>query len=367
MIRSRVWLAWGAAVLFGAQAATVARAEDIEKKFRFGVSLGAFLPKDSVHSASGNFRTLLDANGATFDFIQDPRNDASAISDFGVRSQNSIDFSVSYAFTPTWYIEGSAGYRRGNVGNVEVQAQFDRTPSSSTQPFQFRIFNLQAGTVQEIPIQLTTGIRFRPKANFNPYLCAGIGYSFNSFQSSNELDSLSLNMDRSVGGFAQLVGTVFNGESFSSPSSFSDLTGIQADIPDAPEFHVGGGFEVSFKKHWVVYFDARYMVYNGRFKIRINGGNELGISVPADTAKITQTGAFGPFGAVQVPTGGLIDGGSLVPAVNAPPGTDCAVTPTACEFTGPKDGIPDPGLYYVHAGDVRLDGFTLLAGVKFTF
>ena len=366
-MRSRVWLAWGVAALLGVSAATAARAEDIEKKLRFGVSLGAFLPKDSVHSPSGNFRTLLNPDGTTFDFIQDPRNDAGAISDFAVRTQSSIDLSVSYAITPLWYIEGSAGYRRGDVGNVEVQAQFDRTPSSSTQAFQFRIFNLQAGTVQEIPIQFTTGIRFRPKTGFNPYLCAGVGYSFNSFQPSDDLNTLSLNMDRSVGGFSQLVGTAFTGYGFLAPTSFSDLTGIKVDIPDAPEFHAGGGFEVSFKKHWVVFFDARYMVYSGRFKIRINGGDELGISVPPDTKKINEAGAFGPFGAVRVPTGGLIDGGSLVPAVDAPPGTDCNVTPIACEFTGPKDGKPDPGLYYVHAGDVRLDGFTILAGVKFTF
>jgi len=38
-----------------------------------------------------------------------------------------------------------------------------------------------------------------------------------------------------------------------------------------------------------------------------------------------------------------------------------------CELTGPNDGIPDPGYYYVHAGKVRYDGFTFQIGAKFTF
>ena len=353
-----------------ASAASAVRAEDIEKKLRFGVSIGSFLPKDSVHSSSGNVRALFDTNNVFIDQIYDPRNDGAAISDFGVKSLPGMTLSVSYAVNSLWYVEGSAGYRRGDVGNVEVQAQFNGTPPTSTQAFHFRIFNLTAGTVQEIPLQFTAGIRFRPKTNFNPYLCAGIGYSFNSFQPSDDLNSLSLNMDRSVGAFALLTGTAFTGEGFALPSNFSDLSGITMSVPDAPEFHLGGGFEVTFKKGWVVFFDARYMVYSGRLDIRINNSNELGISVPADRAKINETGAFGPFGGFYLPSGGLIDGGSLVPTVGAPPGTDCTGSNpdlTRCEFTGPKDGIADPGIYYVHAGDVRLDGFTVHAGVKFTF
>jgi len=266
-----------------------------------------------------------------------------------------------------WYIEGMAGYNRATVSNVEVQAEFSGTPSSSLQDFQFQIFNLPAGQIQQIPLQLSVGMRFRPKASFSPYLMAGVGYSFNSFHPSQELNQLSLNLDNSVGGFARLVGTQFTGESFQDPTSVTDLSGITVDVKSAPEFHLGGGFEVPFAKGWVVFVDARYLTYSGKLKIRINGSNELGISVPADRATIGQPGALGPFGAELISTGGLIDGGSLVPTPNAPPGTNCAISAANCQFTGPKDGIPDPGYYYIHAGDVRLDGLMLHAGVKFTF
>ena len=360
-------MAWSAGLLVAALAANAAFAEDIEKKWRIGVTVGSFLPQDKSHSASGNSRTILDTNGSLFDLIYDPRNDSAAISDFGIRGGYATRLSASYAFNRTVFLEGSVGYRRADVRNVEVQAEFDGTPPSVTQDFQFRIFNLTAGTIQQIPVELTAGVRFRPKAIFNPYLCLGVGYSFNSFQTSDELDTLSRNMDNSVGGFAPLSGTTFTGEMINSPTSSSDLSGITVSVPSAAEWHVGGGFEVSFKKHWVVFLDARYVNYSGKLRMTINNGDELGISVPADRRTVTDPNAFGPFGAVWITTGGLIDGGSLEPNLGAPEGTNCATDPGDCSFTGPPDGIPDPGKYYVHAGKVRFDGLDLQVGVRFTF
>ena len=57
---------------------------------------------------------------------------------------------------------------------------------------------------------------------------AGIGYTFNGFDSSSDLDSLSTSMDNATGGFARL-----NGNSFSAPTSFSELSGITVEAPDA--------------------------------------------------------------------------------------------------------------------------------------
>lgn len=350
-----------------ALAVGTARAEDVEKKFRLGVTVGSFLPRDKSHSTAGNVRTLLYSDGSLADYIYDPRNDSAAIGDYGIRGLYAAKVSASYFFTKSLFLEGSVGYRRGDVRNVEVQAEFDGTPSSSTQAFSFRIFDLDAGTIQQVPIQLTAGLRFRPKATFNPYITLGVGYSYNSFTPSSDLNQLSRNMDMSVGGLALLEGSAFGGESFAPVQSFTDLSGITVDVPNTPEWHAGGGFEVTFKRHWVVYVDARYITYSGKLRMTINGGKELGISVPTDRVRITDPNAFGPFGAYRISSGGLIDGGSLVPAAGAPPGTDCSVDPSSCTFTGPKDGVPDPGFYYVHAGDVRFDGLDLQAGVRFTF
>lgn len=352
------------AVVVVALAAAGASAEDVTKRIRIGLSIGGFDGSDNVHSPSANVRNIIDENDQFFAQFIDPRNDSAATSDFGISPQYVGTATISYSFTPNWYIEGSVGYRQGDVSNVEVQAEFNGQPPLGTQPFNFRIFNLNAGTLRQVPVQITAGIRFRPKAALNPYVCAGIGYTFNSFTPSDELDELSANLDASVGGFRQLT----IGNSLLDATTFRDLTAIRVESPDAPEWHAGGGVEISFKRKWVVFLDARYLVYSGDFAIRVDGqSTELGISVPADIVHITDPGAGGPFGAYEIRTGGLIDGGSLVPRVGAPPGTNCSTDPGSCQFTGPKDGIPDPGIYYVHAGRIRFDGVTFQAGVKFTF
>ncbi len=350
----------GAGLLLAAS--TVTRAEEVEKKWRIAVSLGGYSTTDQSHSASANVRTLFYPDGELFGRLADPRNDSGAASDFGVHSEPEGVLAATYAFTRFWYVEGSVGYRRGTVGNVEVQAQFDGVTVPVNQNFNFAVYNLDGGRITQIPLQLTAGIRFRPKAAFNPYICGGVGYTFNGFTPSNELNDLSTSLDRSVGGFASTLGGSFN-----APSNPTNLRGITVDVPNAPEWHLGGGLEYTVKSRWALYLDGRYLTYSGKLGFTINGSDELGVSVPADQRFITDPGAFGPFGAVKITTGGLIDGGSLVPKPLAPPGTDCAIAPTNCQFTGPPDGIKDTGYYYVHAGRIRYDGASFQFGFKYTF
>lgn len=360
-------LASSAAACLVLASTTASRAEEVQKKFRLAFSVGGYHTTDQVHSTSGNRRTLFRPNGELDDQIYDPRNDSGALSDFGIEPELAGVLSASYAFNRLWYLEASAGYRRGTVGNVEVQAQFTGVPIPVTQRFNFAIFNLDGGTITQVPVQVTTGIRFRPKAAFNPFIGIGVGYTFNSYKTSDELNELSRNLDQATGGFARLGGTLFSGETFGGPTTTTNLKGITVDVPDAPEWHFGGGFEYSFKSRWVVFVDARYSVYSGKMAMTVNGSDELGISVPSDRRFTTDPDAFGPFGAFLISDGGLIDGGSYVPLGTAPEGTDCAVSTINCEFTGPKDGVTDPGYYYVHAGKVRYDGASLQIGIKFTF
>ena len=78
------------------------------------------------------------------------------------------------------------------------------------------------------------------------------------------------------------------------------------------------------------------------------------------------------YGAIQITTGGLLDGGSiqLRPAEGELPDTDCVETPLDCErFFDPTelDGIVDPGLYYVQGGSLDYGGVALQLGVRYTF
>lgn len=367
MRRVRRILASGLAVLAVGLAVHDTRAEEIENKWRIGFSIGGTSTTDQAQSPSANVRTLFGTDGKFFNFIEDPRNDSAAFSNFGIESGLGAQLLASYALTRNWYVEASVGYRQASVGNVEVQAEFSNAPIPNLQDFGFRIFNLDAGTLKQTPVQFTAGYRFRPKASFNPYICAGVGYVFNSYTPSDEINQLSVNLESSLGGFARLTGFGNGGEAFLQPTGFQSLSGVTVEAGDTPEYHFGGGVEISFKHKWSVFIDARYAVYSGQFQVHVNGSNQLGISVPADQVVITEGGALGPFGAYLIPTGGLIDGGSLVPIITAPPGTNCTISPFLCELTGPPDGVPDPGYYYVHAGSIRWDGATLQIGIKYTF
>ncbi len=367
MNRLHAILKLGAAAGLVLAAATASPAEEIEKKFRLGFSLGDYDTSGAIHSAAANRRALFLPNGELDDLIYDPRNDSGAISNYGIESQLGGVLSASYAVNRLWYVEASVGYRSGTVGNVQVQAQFAGTPIPTGQSFNFAIFNLDGGTITQVPLEFTVGIRFRPKATFNPYLCAGFGYTFMSYSPSDDINQLSTNLDQSTGGFARISGTLFGGERFNSPASFTNLGGITVSVDDAPEWHIGGGFEFTVKSRWTLFIDARYYTYSGKFGMTVNGASDLGISVPNDRAFITDPGALGPFGSVQVVEGGLLDGGSWEPDPSFP-GTNCAETNNInCVFTGPKDGVPDPGYYYVQAGSVRYNGASLQIGFKFTF
>jgi opacity protein-like surface antigen len=341
-----------------------ARAEEIEKRFRIGFAIGGYSISDEQHSTSANVRTILKENGEFDSFFQDPRNDQGAFSDFGLEPQAGVMLSATYAFTRMWYLEGSAGIRRGTVGNVELQAQFFNAVTTVEQPFNFTVFNFEAGTIRQVPIELTAGVRFRPKAAFNPFVCGGVGYTINSFEPSDELNELSVDLDRSVGGFRSIN---VSGGTFNQALPAVNLSGITVDVPNAPEWHLGGGFEYTFASHWAFVFDSRYTVYSGKFKMTVNNSNELGISVPSDQRFKTDPDAFGPFGGIEISSGGLVDGGSLRPAPGFPNADCAAITPVNCEFTGPRDGVKDPGIYYIHAGSVRYDNISLHLGVRYTF
>jgi opacity protein-like surface antigen len=362
--RRKVGLAAAVAAGLLVIGASGAQAEEIENKFRISLGVGGYSITDQAHSPSANVRTLLNTDGTLNSFLFDPRNDSGAFSDFGLEPQKGAIVSVSYGLSRLWFVEASAGYRRGNVGNIEVQANFDGVIGTAEQPFPFTIFNYNGGTMTQIPVQVTAGIRFRPKASFNPYLAAGFGYDFNSFKPSDDLNTLSVRLDRSVG--ALLLVTPNGGFGALGPSE--SLSGITVHAPSAPEWHFGGGLEYTVARHWALYLDARYTVYSGKFSMTVNGSNELGISVPADQRFITDPGAFGPFGPIQISKGGLIDAGSFVPAPGFP---DAICTPTNhstnCVFTGPPDGVLDLGRYYVHAGSVRYDNASYQLGFRYTF
>jgi hypothetical protein len=267
-------------------------------------------------------------------------------------------------------LEGAVGYQRSDVGDIEVQAFFDERLLGENEAYHFDIYRVPAGEMTQIPVQLSALARFRPRANLNPYIGGGAGYTVIGFDSSPELDQLSINMDRAVGGLARLSNSINGVIAPTKPTSgFSDLSGAQVDARDTFTWHLAGGMEYSFKRKWATYVDLRYVFASRAFRIGFNGSESLGLTVPQRTEDDDSPFATQAYGPYYLPDSGLIDGGRIAPLPGAPPDTDCSLSVNAslCGFVFQPDGVTDPGEYYVQGGTVKYGGVSLQIGLRYTF
>jgi opacity protein-like surface antigen len=365
---NRFGLRWVACVAAFVAFANV-QAEDVAKKFRLGFSLGGYNTQTKVKSDAANTLVILGDDGLFADAIRDPRNDDAAIGDLGIKPQSRASISASYAFNSIFVVEASFGYQKGDVGDVEMQAQLvGQSQIPSTQEFLFDIFRFPAGEMTQIPIEITALARFRPKAALSPYLGAGVGYRLVSFSPSAQLNEVSASLEASRGGLATLTG-FFGAQGFSSvPEQLvRGFSGAEYSAPDSFQWQAVGGFDYAFSRHWTGFVDLRYVFASREFSLTFDGQRDFGNSVPDQIADVGDELATASYGSIQIVEGGLVDAGRLVPGPGAPSGTDCAISPGSCIFDYQPDGIPDPGYYYMKGGAIRYGGVALQFGVRYTF
>ncbi len=111
------------AMLAGVAALPVA-AEDIEKKFRIGETVGFFNPQDSEKSDAGNTLTLVDHDLVFSGFFIDPRNDSAVFGELDLQSALSGTIYGQYAVSQIFILEASVGYSKQTMGDVELQQCF---------------------------------------------------------------------------------------------------------------------------------------------------------------------------------------------------------------------------------------------------
>lgn len=373
-MRSRRSIGWGLALLLVTLTSlSHTAAEEVEKRWRFGFAAGAFNHTDEIASDSGNVLVVLNPDESLNTFYIDPRDDSGVFGNLDIQSGPIGTLYGQYAVNRFFIVEASVGYQKTDLGDVEVQAQLEiNSDFPDTQNFNFQIFRIQAGEIERVPVQLTGLVRFRPRAQLNPYLGAGIGYSFVGFEPTAEMNELSRNMDNSLGVQTVLSEALFGTDELSVPNvTPQDLTGATVDARDTFEWHLAGGAELSFKKNWSVFLDLRWVFASRSVAIGFNGGESLGISVPQFTDILAgqergQTVGEFRFGAVSIRDGGLVDGGSLVPPANDPD-VDCATQSQLCVYSPELDGELDTGLYYVQGGEVDYGGLGMQFGFRVTF
>jgi outer membrane protein W len=401
-----------------AAVATIAtRAEDVEKKWRLSAAVGGFNSYDSVDSNASNVLTVESTSGNDTIRYFDPRNDSDTFGSLDLQAGPVGTIAVQYALTPLFLIEGSVGYHRADFGDVEVSAEFSGTqpPIPEITTVNFQAFRIEAGEIERVPIQLDGVLRFRPRAKFNPYIGAGLGYAYMGYEPSSALDEVSLRLDSSLGRSCRVLA---DSAIQSCQGPLRNLEGATVAVEDGFEWNLTAGAEYSFKRKMAAFVDVRWIDASREIGISFDGGSELGVSVPQltvlDTSPVAQTAVRGGYGAVSITSGGLLDGGvlwvepgatvELGPCVD-PLSLACAqycaeniTSPGFCQFSflespgtgnelvdinlflqtgiidiytdeepGIGDGRVDPGRYFVQGGKLSYDGLSFQVGFRYTF
>jgi hypothetical protein len=351
---------------------SLAGAEEIHKKWRFGASIGGYNPVDEIDSDASNSLLLVDTTGAPEAQFIDPRNDRATFGNLDVNNATTGTVHAQYAVTPLFLIEGSVGYMRSDIGDVEMQAQF-QSPLDETLEYNFNVYRIPVGELERIPIELTGMLRFRPRARFNPYFGGGVGYSFLGVELDDEFQTLSQRLDTSLGRATAITSSFPVGSSVLEVGPTMDLERASVNAEDTFEWHALLGAELSVRRKWHVFFDLRWIDAANTIDIGFNGSSYLGSPVPETVDLIDSELATDEYGPVSIIQGGLIDGGHMteVPEDQLDPTLNCEEVPGSqgalCRvFVLEPDGVLDTGLYYLQGGRLNYDGFHAQLGFRFT-
>jgi len=410
VLRRKPILQLFAAALVLAGALGTASAADLTKKWRVSLSAGGANSNDEVESASANemitlntcirTATCTSTDENVLRAFRDPRSDSSVFGSLDINPGSIATLGVQYGVNKFFVVEGSVGYQKSDLGDVELSAELPGNGpiDPSLFPFNFVTRRIPVGEMELVPIQLTGIMRFRPRATFNPYFGVGLGYTIVGFDTDPAFDQLSLDMDASRGAQMRLepffVQGSAGGETLSPEGPQLDLSGATIDARDTFEWHLVAGTELTFKKRWTAFVDLRWIDASRSVSVGFNGAQELGRSVPSFAPFNDDPMANVSYGAVDVGScgkdpdgvdqngnavncqgGGLYDFGYVVvvPRAEAPIGTNCSdpndIAGADCvlDFVFEPDGVPDPGRYYAQGGSVDYDQFALQLGIRFTF
>ncbi len=291
-----------------------AHAEDVEKKFRVSFSVGSYDTQDNVPSDAANVAVLVDPSGGVVAAFEDPRLDTASTGSLTIKPAMRYSFAAQYAFTKTFILEASAGYQKGDVGEVEVQAMFAGDIfDTQRESFNFRSLRTPGGEMTQVPLQLTGAVPIPTAGDLQSVRRSRHRLHLRRIRSERRarraLGEHGRN-DRAVLGARSPFPGGFGSSRFPLRSA---LEGATVDAPDTFEWHAAAGAEWTFKKKWSAFFDARYMFASKVFRLGFNGEESLGVSVPSGEFDLGSPESFTRYGTYFIAPG-LVDAGCLVPA-----------------------------------------------------
>ncbi len=290
--------------------ASRAIAEDTKGKWQFGFGLSYYSTVDYIRSnadlAIASVERQPDGSLANVGSTDD-RPDINLVNQASVRDDFKVDFNASYGLTRWLALEAAGSYMKAPVGNIEfyvkdrrqeITAQTDsKVPSCGpdltsdcwewqpTQAFDL-ISNtfVPVGTVTEIPIHLSTLIRFRPESPFDPYIGIGGGYILTKLETGEEFNQVKEffgdpNFRVTIGDEGEFnVNTRCRRESGQGCTDFHPGP-LEANLKNAWEWHAIGGVDYYMSDRFSVYVDARYTWTSGAIDIRTDDAHQVRFAV----------------------------------------------------------------------------------------
>ena len=342
----------------------IAKAEDSTSKYRVSVSIGDQSTSSEIHTNATNQSSFLKPEGGV-EVIDDPRPDSADKNKAGIKDALRYDLQVSYGLWRTKWgelsIDSSIGQMKGDVGDLEVAAQFNVVDPPRTRDcgelVRYHLFFIPLGQITETPVQIGSTFRFRPKATggpfrgMRPWLGAGVGYIFAKFDGSDEFLRFSDAVSRSTGFYQKP-----NFEGGATAGKTHQFKAAEVDAKDSFEYHATGGIDFPIKKGFSIFFSAGFMWANEGVRVTTDGREEFGSAIPSGQTHKKYPRAGLP---AIILDGGFIDyaSGRPLPREGLP-----------CKFKlGPKDGIPDTGNYYVQGGEIDYSSYTIALGGRYQF
>jgi opacity protein-like surface antigen len=376
------------------------RAEDTRHKWQLGGGISYFSTIDDIRSNSTTAYAPVDptqGGGLAPILFSDPRPDANELNQPTIQDGWKLDFNASFGFTRWFALEIGASYFQGPVGNIEFYTEDRSLPVNLTPTLQnppdgsanclvvtclamsgstdssVNIKNgfLPVGQLTEVPVQLSGIVRFRPESPFDPYVGGGIGYIFTGLDTSQSdigtpvtLSASTIagdnrrvtmrNFDdvqaytnglivKSIGSGARNIQTFpLTQEDLTQieQAGGTPITGLTATVNSAPEFHLMGGVDYYFTNHFSLYIDGRYTWAQSNVEVRIDKQTQI-------LSGIQDYGCVNGAPTCTTLNGSVIDTSDKV-------------------ITNPTfDDVQD--VLLIQGGDIRLGGFSLGIGVKYTF
>src|SRR5437867_9428960 len=237
-------------------------ADEAYRKYRVSFTINNQSTSDGLRTNADNTSLFRSPFGGLMS-IDDPRPDSAAKNEATIKDDLRYNVQGSYGIL-TWKwgeltLDTSAGYFKGDVGNLEVSAQFldvDPIRRFCGETTRYHVFYVPVGQVTEVPVQLGGTVRFRPRASggpfrgMSPYLGLGAGYIFTKIDASEQFLAFSDSVAHSTGWAQRATG---EGHSIASEPEHR-FKAAEADAPDSFEYHARAGLEFPIRKGLSIVF-----------------------------------------------------------------------------------------------------------------